>query len=293
LEEEGMRTQFCWGTIGLLKIMAIIHGSTSKSRRALIGIILGFVFVVGTVDVDAEIPLRSMSDEQIVAQGRLVASGSCVEIYQHGVKVDPSFLKVMENAYEQVETIMGLKLDKATLGPKVRVYVSDSVRVSHVWKGYQHPSDPRGIIFLNPRVYQGAMSGKNATHIHELTHLFTWNYKSHTLREGIADYIALKILPQASVGPNPGGDEAPPEIPPEILEYLGTTKPSPGWLSTDRFKRRAYYFASYRFVKYLIEMKGMETFMKLYASENPEIAIRNLYSISREEAVQAAFRGRE
>ncbi len=288
-----MRTQFCWGTIGLLKIMAIIHGSTSKSRRALIGIILGFVFVVGTVDVDAEIPLRSMSDEQIVAQGRLVASGSCVEIYQHGVKVDPSFLKVMENAYEQVETIMGLKLDKATLGPKVRVYVSDSVRVSHVWKGYQHPSDPRGIIFLNPRVYQGAMSGKNATHIHELTHLFTWNYKSHTLREGIADYIALKILPQASVGPNPGGDEAPPEIPPEILEYLGTTKPSPGWLSTDRFKRRAYYFASYRFVKYLIEMKGMETFMKLYASENPEIAIRNLYSISREEAVQAAFRGRE
>lgn len=288
-----MRTQFCRGTLGPLKTMVISHGSTADPRRALIGIILGFVFVAGTVNVDAAVPLRSVSDEQIVAQGRLVASGSYVEIYQHGVKVDPSFLKVMENVYEQVETVTGLKLDKATLGPKVRVYVSDSVRESHVWKGYQHPSDPRGIIFLNPRVYQGAMSSKNATHIHELTHLFTWNYKSHTLREGIADYIALTILPKAAVGPNPGGDEAPPEIPPEILEYLGTTKTPPGWLSTDLVRRRAYYFASYRFVKYLIEMKGIETFMKLYASENPEIAIRNLYGISREEVVQAAFRARE
>ncbi len=223
----------------------------------------------------------------------MVASGKNVEIYRHGMTIDPNFLKVMEGAYEQIEKVLGIKLDIATLGPKVRVYVSDAVRVSHVWRGYQHPSDPRGIIFLNPRVYWGAMSGKDATHIHELTHLFTWNYKSHTLREGIADYIALTILPGASVGPNPGGNEVPPEIPPEILEYLGTTKLPPGWLSTDLVRRRAYYFASYRFVRYLIEMKGIETFMKLYASENLEITLRNLYGISREEMIQAAFKSRE
>ena len=101
----------------------------------------------------------------------------------------------MESAYEEVQRVTGLKLDTATYGSKVRVYVSDAIAVSHVWRGYQHSTDPKAIIFLNLRVYHGAMGGKNATHIHELTHLFTWRYNSHTLREGIADYVALKILP--------------------------------------------------------------------------------------------------
>jgi hypothetical protein len=194
----------------------------------------------------------------------------------------------MEGAYEQVQRVTGLKLDTATLGFIVRVYVSGSVGVSHVWKGYQHPSDPKAVIFLNPRVYSGAMAGKNATHIHELTHLFTWRYNSHTLREGIADYVALTILPEAVVGPNTGGS-APPRIPPEVFEYLGTTKPAPAWVSTDPFRRSAYYYASYRFVRYLIEMKGIETFLKLYVSENPEMEMRNLYGLDRQEAIQVAF----
>lgn len=250
--------------------------------------VLAFVSVVNTANIDAAVPSRAMSDEQIAAQGQLVASGAHVEIYQHGATVDPSFIKVMEDAYEQVQRVTGLKLDTATLGFMVRVYVSGSISVSHVWKGYQHPSDPKAIIFLNPRVYAGAMSGKNATHIHELTHLFTWRYNSHTLREGIADYVALTILPGAAIGPNTGGS-APPQIPPEVFEYLGTTKPAPDWVSTDPVRRSAYYYASYRFVKYLIEMKGIETFLKLYASENPEMDIRTLYDLGRQEAIQAAF----
>ena len=94
------------------------------------------------------------------------------------------------------------------------------------------------------------------------------------------------------MGPNPGGGEWPPDILSEILEYLGTTKPPPGWLSTDRIRRRAYYFASCRFVSSLVERKGMETFMKLYVSEHPESAISSLYGLSREEPIQAALRGR-
>jgi hypothetical protein len=258
-----------------------------------LGLILTLLWVVGTANIDAAVPRRAVSDDQIAAQGQLVGSGTRVEVYQHGVTIDPSFLKIMESVYEQVETVTGLKLDRATLGPKVRVYVSEAVGISHVWKGYQHPSDPRAVIFLNPRVYLGAMSGKNATHVHELTHLFTWRFNSHTLREGIADYVALTILPGAAVGPNPGGGKSPPDIPAEILEHLGTTKPAPGWLVTDQVQRRAYYFASYRFVKYLVEMKGMETFMKLYVSENPEVDIRSLYGISREEAIKAALRRTE
>jgi hypothetical protein len=205
------------------------------------------------------------------------------------MSIDPAFLKVMESAYEQVQDVTGLKLDTTTLGTKVRVYVSNAIAVSHVWRGYQHPTDPKAIIFLNLRAYQGAMSSKNATHVHELTHLFTWRYNSHTLREGIADYVALKILPGAAVGPNPGGNSTRLDIPSEIVELLGTTKPPPEWVSTDPIRRGAYYFASYRFVKYLIETKDMETFWRLYQSENPENDIKRLYGLDRREAVQAAL----
>ena len=258
----------------------------------IIGLLLAAVLLVLTANTDAAVPRRSISDEQIVAQGQLVASGLYVDIYQHGAAIEPSFLKVMESAYEEVQRVTGLKLDTATYGSKVRVYVSDAIGVSHVWRGYQHSTDPRAIIFLNLRVYQGAMSGKNATHIHELTHLFTWRYNSHTLREGIADYVALKIFPGAAVGPNPGGGSARLEVPPEVLELLGTIKPPPDWVSTDPLRRGVYYFASYRLVKYLIETKDMETFWKLYLSENPETDIKSLYGLERTDAVQAAVGAR-
>ena len=132
-----------------------------------VGLILAALVL--TANTDAAVPRRSVPDEQIVAQAELVASGTYMEIYQYGVAIDPSFLKVMERAYEQVQRVTGLKLDTATLGPTVRVYVSDAIRVSHVWRGYQHPTDPKAIIFLNLRAYHGAMGGDNATHVHELT----------------------------------------------------------------------------------------------------------------------------
>jgi hypothetical protein len=242
-----------------------------------------------TADAYAAVPGRAISDQQIVAQGELVTAGDRVEIYRHGINVDPAFLKLMESAYAQVQGVTGLKLDTDTLGPKVRVYVSSAVAVSHVWRGYQHPTDPKAIIFLNPRVYHGAMSGQNATHVHELTHLFTWRYHSHTLREGIADYVALKVFPGAAVGPNPAPDSRPVDVPAEVLDYLGTTKPPPQWVSTDALRRSAYYFASYRVVKYLVEAKGMETFLKLYSSEMLETEIEVLYGVDRKQAVQNAL----
>jgi hypothetical protein len=265
--------------------------STGKGQRKGLRLFFAFAFFTAAINAEAAVPRREVSDEQIVAQGQLVARGTSVDIYQHAASVAPSFLKVMEAAYEQIRKVTELNLDTETLGPKVSVYVSEAVGISHVWKGYQHPSDPKAIIFLNPRVYLGATNGKNATHIHELTHLFTWRFSSHTLREGFADYVALKILPGAAVGPNRAG-ESPAEIPAEVLQLLGTTKPAPEWASTDPVRRSAYYFASYRFVKFLIEAKGMETFMKLYASEKPETDIKSLYGMVREEAVEAALGAR-
>ena len=229
-----------------------------------------------------------VGDAQIVEQAQLVASGERVEIYQHGLRVDPAVLKLAEDAYRQLETLTGRKLDTATLGPKIRIYVSDSVGISHVWRGYQHPHDPKGIIFLNPRVYLGALSGRNAIYVHEMAHLFTWRYQSHTLREGLADYLALRVLPGAAVGPNPDGYNSSLRIPAEVLEYLGTTKPPPAWVVSDPRMRVAYYFASYRFVNYLVENGGMERFLALYDSENPESEMAKLYGASREDLIRRA-----
>ena len=196
--------------------------------------------------------------------------------------------KLTEDAYQKLEQLMGVRLDTAALGPKVRIYISDFVSVSHVWKGYDHPKDPKGIIFLNQRPYLGALKGTNATYIHEMTHLFSWRFQSHTLREGLADYMALKILPGTGVGPSPEGYDWSTPIPSEVIEYLGTTRPPPQWVTIDPVKRRAYYFASYRLVKYLIDTKGLETFKKLYKSDSPETEVRNLYGLTREEAIRAA-----
>lgn len=80
--------------------------------------------------------------------------------------------------------------------------VTTKVRVSHVWQGYAHQADPRAVIFLNPRAYHGARTGSNATLAHELTHLFTWRYGSHSLREGLADFVARAVMPGAAVGPS-------------------------------------------------------------------------------------------
>jgi len=60
------------------------------------------------------------------------------------------------------------------------------------------------------------------------------------------------------------------------------------WLGSDLQHRRAYDLASYRFVKYLVEKAGLETFMKLYDSMDPEAEIARLYGASRDQLVRMA-----
>ena len=110
------------------------------------------------------------------------ASGARVELYQHGLKADPALLAAAESALGRMEELLGRKLDETTLGPKVRIYVSVVTTVSHVWRGYEHPGDPRGVLFLNARVARLALNGTNATYAHEMAHLLTWRFNGHTGR---------------------------------------------------------------------------------------------------------------
>jgi hypothetical protein len=258
----------------------------ARWSNAIGGLVL-VAFCVASSAVSAQ-PSRSANDADIVHHAVLVVSGDHVEIFQLGVSVAPAFLKTAEDAYRQLEALTGRPLDTATLGLKVRIYVADAVTISHVWRGYQHPKDPKGLVFLSPRVYQAALRGTDATYAHEMAHLFTWRYHSHTLREGLADYLALKIHPGAGVGPNADGYGGLSRIPPEVIDHLGTTKPAPSWLTRDPYYRRVYYFASYRFVKYLIDKAGMDVFMKLYDSDSPETEFAKLYGAAREELIRLA-----
>jgi hypothetical protein len=227
-------------------------------------------------------------DEQIIQEAKLVASGARIDLFQHGVAVDAPLVEAAERALTAMEELLGRRLDESTLGSRIRIYVAAGTAVSHVWRGYEHRSDPKALVFLNPKVASLALTGANATYAHELAHLLTWRYSSHTLREGLADYLALRIHPGAGVGPNFAGFASPPSVPSEIGGYLGTTRAPPDAVRNDVVFRRAYYFASYRFVRYLIERGGMATFLELYDAREPEQAFARLYGATREELVAAA-----
>jgi hypothetical protein len=229
-----------------------------------------------------------MPDEQIVREAQLVSSGARVDLFGYGVAVDPALVGAAERALARMEELLGSKLDVFTLGPRVRIYVAAGIRVSHVWRGYDHPSDPKAVLFLNPRVAQLALTGTNATYAHELAHLLAWRYHSHTLREGLADYLALQVHPGAGVGPNFEGYASPPSVTNEIEAYLGTTRAPPAAVMDDAEFRRAYYYASYRFVRFLIERAGMVTFLKLYGATDPESELVRLYGASRQDLALAA-----
>jgi hypothetical protein len=267
------------------QLKAGVSGQTMPQQLlAIVGFVCAAVFFASH-PLSAQ-RLRSVGDGQIIEEATLVASGERVEVFQHGVPVDPAFLQLAEQAYSRLDALTGRQFDTVTLGPKIRIYVSSAVTISHVWRGYDHPREPRGLVFLNPRVYQAALRGTNATYVHEMAHLLTWRFQSHTLREGLADYLALQVHPGAGVGPNVDGYDWSSPIPSDVVEYLGTTRPSPPWLVSDASRRRAYYFASYRFVKLLIDKGGMSVFLKLYEADNPEVECAKLYGASREALVR-------
>ena len=66
--------------------------------------------------------------------------------------------------------------------------------------------------------------------------------------------------------------------------YTGTG--ALGQSISDPAYRRDYYATSYRFVKYLVEKSGMDVFMQLYESDDPESRYADLYGASREALVR-------
>lgn len=236
------------------------------------------------------LPAPRAVDAQIMREARLVASSGRVDLYAHRISIGPELALASERAITQMEGILGRRWDAQALGERVRVYVSSETRGSHVLGGYEHQNNPQAILFLNPLVARMALTGKNATYAHELAHLLTWRFHSHTLREGLADFLALQLHPGAAVGPNREGYSNFPPVAEGIPELLGTAAAPPAALGHDQGFRESYYASSYRLVRHLIELGGLPKFLELYSARDPESAYERLYGQSRSFLVAAALK---
>ncbi len=218
-------------------------------------------------------------DAIVLNKAKLVSQTDRIEVYRDDMDVEDGFIATIDQLYTAIEGQLGRKFDVATLGKKIKIVVSNNVRVSHVWRGYQHMNDPQAVIFLNARAYNGFKSKSNATLVHELTHLFTWRYNSHSLREGIADYVARAVMPGTAVGPNEANatitrvDWA--------FKYLGSSHPAPPELTTDAEFRKQYYFLSYVLVKALIEKTSMTEFLKFYDGAYSDSLFESTFKVKR------------
>jgi hypothetical protein len=230
------------------------------------------------------------TDAQIMREARLIASSGRVDLYEHRVVVDPELASAADRAITKMESILGRRWDAQTFGDRVSIYVSSETRVSHVLGGYEHQNNPRAVLFLNSVVAQMSLSGRNATYAHELAHLLTWRFYSHTLREGLADYLALQLHPGAGVGPNREGYSTFPPLAEGVSDVLGTAAAPPAALLQDQAFRQSYYASSYRLVRYLIEAGGMAKFLELYAASDLEPAFKQLYGQDRNALVAAALK---
>ena len=229
---------------------------------------------------------KKIPDKTVIKHTPLVAAGKFVDVYSDlNDFADDDLVRLTEKAYQQINTTFKFEFDHRLLGDRIQIYCSDAVKVSHVHGGYLQAKKPLGRIFLNSRSAFGAVQGENSTYIHELAHLFTWSFCSHTLREGLADFVATSLHQGSAIGPVPANFALSNEEFARYSKYLATTKTPPRKLKIDIDFRRGYYFSSRLFVTYLIEKYGLDTFMKLYASSQPELEISTLYGQSRKTLV--------
>lgn len=229
---------------------------------------------------------KKIPDKTVIKSTPLVATGNFVDVYSDLDDFEAEELvRLTEQTYQQINNIFKFQYDHSRLGDRIQIYCSDAVKVSHVHGGYLQAREPLGRIFLNPRSAFGSVQGVNSTYVHELVHLFTWNFYSHTLREGLADFVASSLHRGSAIGPVPVDFVLPKDDFRRYFKYWATTKTPPRKLKKDIDFRRGYYFSSRLFVTYLIEKYGLDAFMKLYASLEPEKEIFFLYGQSRQALV--------
>lgn len=242
---------------------------------------LGLALLLTLVSLGAASALAA--EQRLAVQGR-------VELWADGAQPDTQLARLADEALAQLEALTGLRWAERAGERPLRLVVSARTRFSHVQGGYDPHAPFEPTLYLNPRVAAEAVAGRDATYVHEIAHLLTDRFASHTLREGLADHLALQLLPGRAVGPNDAVRALDAALRDELLPLLGTSQPPPAAILQDPRRRAAYYAASQGFVSHLVAQGGLALFLQLYASQEPEAAYAFVYGQSREELLRAAFR---
>ena len=165
----------------------------------------------------------------------------------------------------------------------IEYLLSDSDELpSHVYGGYAHTDADPAIVFLS-----GLDSGE-APHIHETVHIVGGKFGSLLLREGLATYAQFAVQPgkmrplvklgevtdrksldaaAARIVSKPNGRE---------LATKWLANPAKKVAFASRPDRSLFYAVSASFVAHLIDGMGMESFMKLYAADDPVAALERM-----------------
>lgn len=234
--------------------------------------------------------IASLGAGSALADTEPLAVHGRIELWADGARPDPQLARLADEALAQLEELTGLRWVERAGARPLRIVVSARTRFSHVQGGYDPDAPFEPTLFLNPRVAAEAVAGRDATYVHEMAHLLTGRFSSHTLREGLADHLALQLLPGRAVGPNDAARTLDPDLLDEMRPLLGTSQPPPAAILKDPRRRAAYYAASQRFVGYLIAQGGIRHFMELYTSQAPEAAYVLVYGQTLQTLLQAAFR---
>jgi hypothetical protein len=204
------------------------------------------------------------------------------EVFMNSLEAE-MFLEHLESAYKGIENKIGKSFDAIYYKNKsIEVFLSPKKIISHVYGGYRQRHYSTPWIFLPVRMVKWGFS----PYSHELTHLFTWNFTSHSLREGLACWMQIQLAEQGMglkthIHRFENRHEADSivrliiqdkEFIPVIRSIARTGLPSPKITKPGGSNRSKYYTACYSFVAYLLDSVSMVEFMQLYSADKKVFA---------------------
>lgn len=194
------------------------------------------------------------------------------------------FMADVTKGIEAIEAFTGKKFDAQHYGTeKIEYYISQHTTVSHVYNGYQHNGGrPVPAVFFSAKRF----ANNALPYLHETTHLILRDFHSLWLREGMAEWVAMRVAKALGKG--------------HVAFYGSTNQHDAHQLSAGisrdeskdiilntigmngipSFKnaevRRMFYIASTSFVDYLSALLTKERLLGLYEAANTKAVLEQL-----------------
>lgn len=193
-----------------------------------------------------------------------------------------AFAAALDRGVTAIAGLIGSRLDSAHYGSsRIEVFVGNGIGVSHVYGSYRHMRYNLPYLFLDAEKVRAG----EAPYLHEATHLLSWRFGSHSLREGFASWVESRIIADGGASTSGLFGASSPEAvdqqareridgpgAEEVLPFIGKNGFADQRVTSPERPRvrAAYYLLSQSFVQHLIREIGLPVFLAVYSSEDPE-----------------------